>query len=316
MPRLSPEQRRQITALMPRYRRAVALAHRWLKANSAPDNALARRLKEPIASISRFLDPEERHAPCAGRPAMMRVMEKLEEECASIDDIARVEIDVKRDFADDGERVAHNDLLRLRTINEKLAPAQVLVYIGELCEHAAYARPARCSAMCTNVLFYMACALNAVACEDVSAALLSRTCDRLEDLERQAIDYIREAPGHFRSSRLAGYAGLCRALIGERLDDKAALQAGVSRMFESVSMLHLPEDGLWENLLEFIDRRLREGDERAAEWAKNALDVARTVPREEMSAVLVCRTFQDLAKAWSDRDRQFMETLHQISERE
>ena len=281
-----------------RYRAAKRLAMEWMSAMRANFRGLAARIEEHPCYISRFFHPDEQHAPCAQRPAMLRVLEKVERQCSALNDVVEVPLDDYRVDVDDGVLLARNQLFRLRALRNEFDPAQALVYIAEPCQVALYAEASQRAAMCTDVLLTMVCLVMDERARQASRELLERSVDRIARLETAALESVAEAAPDYRPQKAIGYAGAARAHAGWLLNDAVLVQLGMQGMLRAAAMPHPPKDQLWHNVLGFTEKLLASNHRDATRYAQQVVSRASADHSDSLRRAVQTRELPRLRRTW------------------
>lgn len=307
---VSHERTQVMDALRPRHLAARELAHEWMARRDSSIRGLARRLGEHPSHLYRFLDDRMQHAPCPQRPAMMRVLHKVEQHCRAPVEISHCSIDREVIDPDDDERIwFRNHTLRTRALREGRDPGEGLGLVAEFSEQAACGPLYYRHDMCTNTILTIAVLLDHLRKGEETSSWIRAAIRRVDKLEQAVLECLSEAHEAFCIQRTTGYAGCARACAGLLLEDPGLLDLGLHAMFQASDGSPDPTDRLCHNPLAVINRMLELGHGGAIRWAEQAAEHVKDSPRELWREALRVRGFYRLRSAWLSADQDALVDL-------
>ena len=292
-----------------RYLAAVQLARSWMARVGVNQAGLAQRIGENASYLSRFLDPQSGHEPTPRRPAMMRVLEKVEGYCSTQDFIHEVSPEELADDNEDEEAIwARNHMLRLRTLRDRVTAGQALVLVGEQTGQALHGPPGYESAMCGNTLLTIAAILDRLSPGGASRELILRTLARVDRLEETANTHMGVRTDAL-AAKVLGYASLARGNGGLLLAEDPLVERGIEGVLEAARQPHEIIDGLWNNALSFLDQLLGLGFGSATTWSAHAADLAGRDGGECVRNALTVFVLEHLKGHWREIAPELLASL-------
>ena len=281
-------------SLAQRTDRSRHLAEDWLVRQHASQALLASVLQVERTTLCRFLKRAVGFEPTPHRPALLRLVERIEERCRSWDLVRETPRPVPsaNSLSDDDNVWFSNHTQRLRVLRNEIDPAEALGLVSELCAQAAYAPAPLRFAMATNTLLTLASRVATRGVEAASRQRLLQTAERILRMERVAMS--EELPPHLQAfrHRPRGYAGVGLAFCRLHLGQLEQLGEGFSRLFEATAAPHDPlQDGHWPNLLRFLSRLFETDDALARSWSERAARLAAECADEPVLGSLSRREF-------------------------